>query len=60
LKTVIFPNCKGLLIRQMVLQYVYTGEIMGVSERDSSDVQVTHQALEIIRENDGCCRKHCD
>ena len=53
LKTVILPNCKSLLIRRMVLQYVYTGEVMGVSERESSDVQVTHRALGMICENTG-------
>lgn len=53
LKTVILPNCKSLLIRRMMLQYVYTGEVMGASERESSDVQVTHSALETIRKNTG-------
>ena len=53
LKTVILPNCKSLLIRQMVLQYVYSGEVLGVSERESSDVQVTHRALEMIRKSTG-------
>lgn len=53
LKTVILPNCKSLLIRRMVLQYVNTGEVMGVSERESSDVQVTHSALETMRKNTG-------
>lgn len=53
LKTVILPNCKSLLIRRIVLQYVYTGEVMGVSERESSDVQVTHDALETVRKAQG-------
>ena len=53
LKTVILPNCKSLLIRRMVLQYVYTGEVLGVSERESSDVQVTYRALEMIRQTTG-------
>ncbi len=53
LKTVILPNCKSLLIRRMVLQYVYTGEVMGVSEHESSDVQVTHRALETMRQAQG-------
>ena len=53
MKTVILPNCKSLLIRRMVLQYVYTGEVMGVSEHESSDVQMTHRALGMIRKNTG-------
>lgn len=42
-----------MLIRQMVLQYVYSGEVLEVSERESSDVQVTHRALEMIRKSTG-------
>lgn len=53
LKTVILPNCKSLLIRQMVLQYVHSGEVMDVLEHESSDVQVTHDALETVRKAQG-------
>ena len=47
-KSIILPHCKSLLIRQMVLQYVYTGEVMAVSPDECSDVQVTRCALEAV------------
>lgn len=53
LKTIILPHCKSLLIRQMVLQYVYTGEVMAVSSDECSDVQVTRCALEAVRKATG-------
>lgn len=53
MKTIILPHCKSLLIRQLVLHYVETGEVMEVSPDECSDVQVTHRALETMRQAEG-------
>ena len=44
-KSIILPHCKSLLIRQLVLHYMETGEVMEVSPDECSDVQVTRRAL---------------
>lgn len=53
LKTIILPHCKSLLIRQLVLHYVETGEVMAVSPDECSDVQVTYRALMTVRASEG-------
>ena len=52
-RTITLPHCKSLLIRQLVLHYVETGEVMEVSPDECSDVQVTHRALETMRQAEG-------
>ncbi len=60
-RTITLPHCKSLLIRQLVLHFIETGEVMKVSERESSDVQVTHRALERIRDaNDAAAATEVD
>lgn len=49
MKTITLPHCKSLLIRQLVLHYIETGEVMEVSSDECSDVQVTRRALETMR-----------
>lgn len=53
LKTVALPNCKSLLIRRMVLRYVYDGEVADVPSDECSDVQVTRRALLTLRADAG-------
>ena len=53
IRTITLPHCKSLLIRQLVLHYVETGEVMEVSPDECSDVQVTHTALGTLREAEG-------
>ena len=52
-KSLALPHCKSLLIRQLVLHFVETGEVMEVPEYESSDVLVTHRALETMRQAKG-------
>ena len=52
-KSITLPHCKSLLIRQLMLHYVETGEVMEVSPGECSDVQVTHRALETMRQAEG-------
>lgn len=60
-RTITLPHCKSLLIRQLVLHFIETGGVMEVSERESSDVQVTHRALERIRDaNDAAAATEVD
>lgn len=54
LRTIVLPNCKSLLIRQLVLQYVYEGQVLEISGRECSDVQVTHRALQALTTATGC------
>lgn len=53
MKTITLPHCKSLLIRQLVLHYIETGEVMEVSPDECSDVQVTRRALETMRQAKG-------
>ena len=52
-RTITLPHCKSLLIRQLVLHYMETGEVMEVSPDECTDVQVTHRALETMRQAEG-------
>lgn len=52
-KSITLPHCKSLLIRQLVLHFVETGEVMEVSPGECSDVQVTHRALMTVLASEG-------
>ena len=45
LQKIILPNCKSIVIRQLVAHYVATGDVLPVGDDECSDVLVTRQAL---------------
>lgn len=49
--TIALPNCKSILIRQLIHRFVSDGAVLLVSENESSDVIVTHAALNAIVKN---------
>lgn len=53
MKTITLPHCKSLLIRQLVLHFVETREVMEVSPDECSDVQVTRRALLTLHDTTG-------
>ena len=46
--TVILPDCKSMQIRNLLIHYVLTGEILPMGEDAPSDVRVTASALRTI------------
>ncbi len=50
------PDAKSILIRNLVIHYVKTGEVLAISEDSSSDVCITRAALLVVRD----ALKDCD
>ncbi len=45
---IVLPDCKSIVIRQLIAHFVATGSVLPIGDNECTDVLVTHRALQDV------------